>query len=105
MNAGLLNKNIIIVEVHYTRNKYGEQDRTLDLKYKTRARVIYDSGSRAEENSELVYNYYKTFQVRHYVPIVETDFVDYDNKLYRILAIETRDDYNDKLIKTELVNE
>ena len=105
MNAGLLKHIITIKEPHTIQNKYGEIDTLYWIKCVTRARVIDDSGSRNFENNELFYAYYKTFQIRKYVDVNEADRIMYDNKMYRILTIETRDFENDKIIKTELINE
>jgi len=58
------------------------------LNVTTRARIIHNSGNRLTENNALVYIYNKTFEVYYYVDVIETDYIEWDSKKYRILAIE-----------------
>ena len=105
MNAGLL-KNIIVIQYeNFLINPYGEKTGIWENKFTTRARIINDSGNRNLENEEIVFNYYKTFQMRSYVPITEDDRIKWDEKYYRVLTIEHRKDLNDIIVKTELINE
>lgn len=104
--AGLLTKIIKILEPKTEINEFGEQVQEYVLKYKTRARVLHDSGSRTTENGEIFYPYQKTFNVRSYVPITEFDVIEFEGKRYRVITIENRiEDYNDKLVITELIND
>lgn len=104
--AGLLTKPIKILTPVTTINEFGEQVQQYELKYRTRARVLHDSGTRTNENGEIFYPYQKTFNVRSYVPISEFDLVEFDKKRYRVITIENRiEDNNDKLVITELIND
>ena len=104
--AGLLTKPIKVLTPITTINEFGEQVQEYRFKYRTRARVLHDSGTRTNENGEIFYPYQKTFNVRSYVPISEYDLVEYDRKRYRVITIENRiEDNNDKLVITELIND
>ena len=103
--AGLLTKTIKILKPISETNEFGELVQEYQEKYSTRARVLHDSGTRTNENGEIFYPYQKTFNVRSYVPITEFDLIEYDSNKYRVITIENRiEDYNDKLIITELIN-
>lgn len=105
MIAGRLNEVIDIYQPVETVNDYGERETTYTHSYTTRARVDYNTGNRLNENDEIVFNYYKTFNVRSYVPVSETSQIEWQEKRYRILTIEYRREYNDLVINTELINE
>jgi len=104
--AGLLTKPIKILKPISSTNEYGELVQEYEMRYKTRARVLHDSGSRTTENGEIFYPYQKTFNIRAYVPITEFDLIEFESKRYRVITIENRiEDYNDKLVITELIND
>ena len=90
---------------HSETNDFGEKVQTYSVTYETRARVLDDSGTRTIENGEVFHSYDKTFNVRSYVPITEKDQVEYLGKRYRVLSIEQRQEQDDKLIETELIND
>lgn len=104
--AGLLTKPITILKPVSETNEFGELVQDYEFKYKTRARVLHDNGSRATENGEIFYPYQKTFNIRSYVPITEYDLIVFESKRYRVITIENRiEDNNDKLVITELIND
>lgn len=106
MRAGLLSDIIEIYRPTSEVNEYGEKIQTYGLLYSTRARVEHNGGSRTNDNNEIFYDYQKAFTVRAYVPICESDQIEFEGKRYRVLSIENRRrDYNDKVIITELINE
>lgn len=105
MIAGRLNEVIKIYKPVQTINEYGEREETFEYAYTTRAKVEYNNGSRMNENNEMVFNYNKAFNVRSYVPLVETYQIEWQDKRYRILTLEFRREYNDIVINTELINE
>ena len=105
MRAGLLTRPITILAPETTINEFGEQVQEYKLKYKTRARVLHDSGSRDIMNGEIFYPYRKSFDVRSYVPVNEFDIIEFEGKRYRIITIDNRIEHtNDKVIVTELIN-
>lgn len=105
MNAGTLNEIIQLYRCVTYINEYSERTETLELKYTTRANVSWDSGNRSDSNDEIHYIYMKTFRVRSYVPVVETDTIVWQNTKYRILSIEHRRESNEIIIKAEIINE
>lgn len=105
MQAGLLNEVVRLFHVEKHINDYGEETVNYKLYFNTRAKHNHDSGTRVNENNEIVYDYTKTFNIRSYVPVQETDIIEFKGKRYRIITIEKRREYNDILIKSELINE
>lgn len=105
MIAGRLNEVVKIFDAVETVNEYGERSIEYVERYTTRARVEFNNGNRGRENDEIVFNYFKTFNLRSYVPVSETSLIEWQGKRYRILTIEARREYNDLLINTELINE
>lgn len=103
--AGLLNEVIEIYKLNVSKNDYGQEVRTWDLKLSTRAKVSYNTGSRDTENSEITHNYTKSFTVRYYVNVEENDQIKWGGKLYRILEIERSREYQQIVINTELIND
>lgn len=105
IRAGLLEKLIEIYKPQITINEYGEQNEEFVYYRTIRAREIYNSGSRANENGDITYNYQRTFEVRHYQPISERDRIKYNGKMYIILSVEPRDRDNYLRIDCDIVNE
>lgn len=105
MIAGRLNEVIKVYNVETTVNDYGERIEDYVLSMTTRARVDFNSGSRTNENDEIVYNYQKTFNVRSYVPVTDTSHIEWQEKMYRVLSVEKRREYNDIVVIAELINE
>lgn len=105
MRAALFSEPIEILRAIITTNDYGEEITEWKSIYKTRARLIHDSGSRGISNDEIVYTYIKTLNVRYYIPVEDFDRVIWNSNTYRILEIEPSDDKSYKTIKIELVND
>lgn len=105
MKAGILNEIINIYTHIQSINKYGEVVDSSILKTTTRANVSWNTGTRSIENNEKVYGYTKTFTIRSYVDISNTDIIEWQDMRYRIISIENRRGYNGKIILAELINE
>ena len=105
MQAGLLDTQITILRPEISRNEFGEQTEEYKPHYKTKARVLHNSGQRDIENGEILHNYIKTIEIWQYVGITETDWIEYDGKKYRIIEIEPDKRQMKKIIRIELVNE
>lgn len=105
MMAGQYNEVIKIYKSIETVNDYGEREITTQLDYTTRSKVEETSGSRQNENNEIVYDHLKTFYVRSYVPILDTSIIEFDNRKWRVISIDKRREQNDIKIVTELINE
>ena len=105
MMAGQYNEIIKIYKSIETINDYGEREITTQLDYTTRAKVEETSGSRQNENNEIVYDHLKTFYTRSYIQITDTDIIEFDGRKWRVISIDRRKEYNDIKIATELINE
>lgn len=103
--AGQYNEVIKIYKSVETKNDYGE--RVIDTEYvtTTRAKVEETSGTRSNENNEIVYDHTKTLYVRHYVPVTDTSIIEFDERRYRVITYDRRREYHDIKIITELINE
>lgn len=105
MKAGILKEKIEIYEPIITTTDYGDSKIDYELHYTTHAHVMYNSGTRTNENNEVFYPTNRTFIVRHYVPVTEPMRIKFEDKYYQIISINPNKYYNDKEIYTELVNE
>lgn len=105
MKAGILKETIEIYKPIQRVTKFGDATTEYEFFYKTKSAVKYNSGSRQIMNDEIVYPSSRQFIIRHYVPVLETMRIKYDNKFYQIISIEPNKYYNDKSIIADLVNE
>lgn len=103
--AGLFKEPIEIYDMTSTINDYGERKNTLTKTYSTRAKVSHNSGSRTVIDQEIQTPYIKTFVVRIYVPVLDTSWILYEGKYYRVTSIDTDKDLQQKVIICEIVNE
>lgn len=105
MMAGEYKDPIKLYKVEEEVNEYGERVPVEKYVMATRSKVDFSSGNRTTENSEIVYNYSKTFYVRAYVPVSDTSIIEFDGKRYRVITVDHRREYNDIRVVTEQVNE
>jgi len=105
MRAGLLNEVVEVWNPQTVINEFGQQETDYILGYRTRARLIHNSGNRNIENDEVVFNYSKTFELRHYIIIDELDRIKWNGRFYRILDIEPSKQEMKLIINCELINE
>lgn len=106
MRAGLLKEVIKVEQPKVLTDDYGaEKTSWIPFINKTRARVTYSTGNRANENNEVVFNYEVIFTMRIYHQIKEQMRIIWKNRKYRILSIEENTEQQQLLIKTELINE
>jgi len=105
MMAGQYNEIIRLYKSIEVLNEYGEREIITKLDYTTRAKVDNTSGTRQNENNEIVYDHTKTFYVRSYVPINDTSIIEFDDRKWRVITIDRRKENNDIRIVTELINE
>ena len=105
MKAGLLNEVIYVYSPTVIKDEYGQEKTIWSEKCKTRARLKHDNGDRAIENNEVVFNHTKTFEVRRYVQVADTDRIYWNNQKFRILNIEPDRVLQSQIIKTELIND
>lgn len=104
MNSAYLKHPIEIYELVTTKTEYGTIETSYVKKYDTKAMVKFDSESQVVSEGEIFYPINRTFIVRAYVPVIETDRIRFDNKDWRILSINRNIYYNDIEIQTTLVN-
>lgn len=105
MRAGTLTETITVLNPKVDINDVGEQITEYKEVYTTKANVTHSTGNRNVENTEVVYNYSKTFRTRYYLKISEFDRILWNNKQYRILSIEPNKQYQELIITAELINE
>lgn len=105
MKAGLLKEKVYIYKPLVTKTDFGDTKVTYELSYTTRAGVLWNSGSRENENNEIFFAQNKTFIIRRYVPITEQCRIKYENKYYRVLSIEPNKKYHNLTVETTLINE
>jgi hypothetical protein len=105
MRAGLLNESILVYRQQETQSEFGDISTSYKPHLKTRAQVSHSLGNRTIQNNEIFYDYSKTFVVRGYVDVMDTDRILYGNKYYRVISIEPDFKLQQKTILTELVNE
>lgn len=104
MRAGGYEDRIKILKHTVVQSASGEQQISYEVIRTTRANVHQTSGNRTDQNSEVFYEYMKTFTVHKYVEVDEFDRIEYKGKQYRILSIDEDRHLNQKVITTELVN-
>jgi len=105
MNSALLKHPIEIQALQTTKTQYGTIQTSYVNKYETRAHIIFNSENQVVSEGEIFYPINRTFVVRSYVPVTETDRIIYDNKKWKILSINKNDYFGNIEIVTTLVNE
>lgn len=105
MNSALLKTQIDIYYLKTNKTKYGTISPEYTLKYSTRAHVIFNSENQVVSEGEIFYPVNRTFVVRSYVPVVETDRIKYEQKWWKILSINKNIYYNNIEVVCTLVNE
>lgn len=105
MNAALLKNPIEIHELVTEQNEYGEVRSYYRYKCSTRSHIMFNSENQVVSEGEVFYPINRTFIVRAYIPIVETDRIKWDNKMWKVMSINKNIYYNDIEIQTTLVND
>ena len=106
MRAGLLNSVIAVDKPTVVADDFGANSLNWEQHISsTRAKVTYSSGTRANENNEIIFAYEVIFTVRIYHQINERMRIIWEGRKYRILSIEENKELQQLTIKTELINE
>lgn len=105
MNAALLKHPIEIHELVTEKTEYGTIRSFYRYKCRTRAHIIFNSENQVVSEGEVWFPTNRTFIVRSYVPVTETDRIKYDNKWWRILSINKNNYYANTEIYTTLIND
>ena len=104
MDSALLRHPIDIYQLVTTKTDYGTINTSYELKYSTKAHIIFNSENQVVSEGEVYYPINRTFIVRSYVPVIEKDRIKYDDKFYSILSINKNDYYANTEIIATLVN-
>lgn len=105
MRAGLLSEIIERWRPFTTKNAVGASTTDWRLEDVLRANVRHNNMNRGVQENEVFYDMTKTFIVRRYVEIEETDRIKFQGVFYRIISIEDSREFNQKTIICERVNE
>lgn len=105
MNSALLRHPITIYALKTTKTAYGTISTSWVQKYATRAHIIFTNENQVVSEGEIFYPVNRTFVIRSYVPITETDRIKWDEKWWKINSINKNDYYGNIEIQTILVNE
>ncbi len=106
MFAGNLKETIVIESSNTHKNELGEVvDCGYREKLRTKAQVIYQSGTRTIDNNEIFHAYSIQFVVRFYHEISESDRVVYRGQRYRIDSIEHSREYQLIKLNCDLIND
>lgn len=104
MQSHLLKQPIDIYELVVNKTEYGTIQSSYTLKYHTRSYVKFNSENMTVSEGEIFFPVNRTFIIRSYVPVVETDLIEFEGKRYRILSINKNKYYNDTEVNTVLIN-
>lgn len=105
MQSHLLRDPIDIYQLETIKTEYGTIKSDYVLKYHTRSYVKFNSENQVVSEGEIFYPINRTFIVRSYVPVVESDRIFWQDKWWKILSINQNKYYNDIEIICTLVNE
>lgn len=105
MRAGTLTEMVTILAPKVVINEVGEQSTEYIPRLNTKGKVDYNSGNRTIENNEVVFNYIKTFRLRYYITITESDRLQWNDRQYRILSIEPNRQLQELIITAELIHD
>lgn len=104
MNAAILKTPIDIYELVTTKTEYGTIQTSYRKKTQTRAYVQFNSENQVVSEGEIFFPITRTFIVRAYVDVVETDRIKWEDKFWKIMSINKNIYFNDIEIVTTLVN-
>jgi len=105
MQSHLLRDPIDIYQLETIKTEYGTIKSDYVPKYHTRSYVKFNSENQVVSEGEIFYPINRTFIVRAYVPVVESDRIFWQDKWWKILSINQNKYYNDIEIICTLVNE
>lgn len=105
MQAGLLNRIIEIYKPITTTNEVGAKSIKWVYIRQTRAHVRQLGQNRGQEINEIVYPTTKEIIIRAYHNIDEFYRIKYDGKMYKIISIDNRHDFNDIVLLCDVIND
>lgn len=104
MNSALLRNTIDIYELVETKTQYGTIKKDYQHKCQARTHVIFNSENQVISEGEVYYPINRTFIVRAFIPVKETDVIEFEGKRYKIMSINKNIYYNDIEIVATLIN-
>lgn len=104
MIASKLKDPIKILEQVISTTDFGETRYSYQDKYDTRACINYVKGKRIVDDDEIFYSVNRDFIVRSYVPICDTDIIEWDNNRWQVLSIDRDHKYNNIVVHTTKIN-
>ena len=105
MRAGLLNKEITLLERKTASDAYGATNSSWEACSKRWARVTYGASGFGEKDGEAVYKQVVSFQMRYSDSVKEYMRVLWDGRQYRITGIERYPERGEMKIQGELISE
>lgn len=103
--AGTFRYYINIYKPTLTVGDFGQQTEEFEEFHCTKAAVQFFTGARDIQNTEVLYNYPVTFEVRMFTRVDERCRIKFQGRWYRILSIIDDIHLQKKIINTELINE
>lgn len=104
MNSALLKHPIDIYELRTIKSEYGTITQHYERKCSTRAHVIFNSENQVVSEGEIFYPINRTFVIRSYVPVVETDQIVFEGKKYKIISINKNEYHGNIEVIGNLIN-
>ena len=105
LRAGELRESITIKEPVVIKDSYGGNVTEWRDVISTRDKVKQDSGSRENQNNEILHTAIVSFTIRLYHRLNESMIIIWNGRKYRILSIINELYKKSITIKTELINE
>lgn len=107
MNSGELREEVTVLRPVETRDNFGAVTVTYEEQQVLRMKVLSQSGTKDDEQHEVVQSYSVTFFCYYWMRglITERHQLRWDGKLYRITSIAGNVRRNELQINTEQVNE
>lgn len=106
MRAGLLTQTVDILRSERVKDKFGATAATWTaVATGLHARVTYGQGSLGVSQGEQVYRQTVTFQTRYTTAVTEYDRLRWQDRLYRITAIERYPERGELRLTAELITQ
>ena len=105
MRAGLLTEKVLVLHPTTTTNTVGEQVTEFDVVSSIRARDVSFRQQRQLDSGEVWMQGQRVIEVRMYHDICDNDLIEWRDKRYRILAIDTDRQLMCKRLTLEEINQ
>ena len=105
MRAGLMRDIVVFEKPVLNETDYSSSEHTYEEAFKTHARVVHSSGSRAIEADRIVNPFTVKIMIRMYHEVSRDMIIVYNREHYQILDINPDRANNCKVITAEVINE